>query len=48
MVHEGALVERYGFTGGYDTMRRFIRCNKKTTPITIFLDHPSAKAAMID
>ena len=46
-IHE-ALVERYGFTGGYDSVKRFIRCNKKATPATVFLDHPPAETAQVD
>ena len=46
-IHE-ALVGRYGFTGGYDSVKRFIRRNKKTTPATVFLDHPPAETAQVD
>lgn len=46
-IHE-ALVERYGFTGGYDSVKRFIRRNKKAAPATVFLDHPPAETAQID
>jgi hypothetical protein len=46
-IHE-ALVERYGFTGGYDSVKRFIRRNKKATPATVFLDHPPAETAQVD
>jgi len=46
-IHE-ALVERYGFTGGYDSVKRFIRRNKKATPATVFPDHPPAETAQID
>lgn len=41
-IHE-TLVERYGFTGGYDSVKRFLRRNKKATPATVFLDHPPAE-----
>lgn len=43
-----ALVERYGFNGGYDSVKRFIKRNKKATPATVFLDHSPAETAQID
>jgi hypothetical protein len=46
-IHE-ALFERYGFTGGYDSVKRFIRRNKKAAPATVFLDHPPAETAQVD
>ena len=46
-IHQ-ALVERYGFTGGYDCVKRFIRRNKKALPATIILDHPPAETAQVD
>ncbi|KAF5048898.1 IS21 family transposase ISPpu7 [anaerobic digester metagenome] len=46
-IHE-ALVERYGFTGGYDSVKRFIRRNKKAAPATVFLEHPPAETAQVD
>ncbi len=36
-IHE-ALVERYGFTGGYDSVKCFIRRNKKAAPATVFIN----------
>jgi transposase len=46
-IHE-ALVERYGFTGGYDSVKRFVSRNKKATPATVFLDHPPAETTQVD
>lgn len=46
-IHE-ALVERYGFTGGYDSVKRFIRRNKKVASATVFLEHSPAETAQVD
>ncbi len=43
-----ALVERYGFTGGYDSVKRFIRRNKKAAPATVFHAHTPAETAQVD
>lgn len=46
-IHD-VLVERYGFTGSYDSVKRFVRRNKKMIPATVFLDHPPGETAQVD
>lgn len=47
-IHQ-ALVERYGFTGSYDSVRRLLKSHQKATPqATVFLDHPPADTAQVD
>jgi transposase len=44
-----ALVERYGFTGSYDSVRRLLKSHQKSAPVaTVFLDHPPAETAQND
>ena len=47
-IHQ-ALVERYGFTGSYDSVRRLLKSHQKSVPVaTVFLDHPPGETAQID
>jgi len=47
-IHQ-ALVERYGFTGSYDSVRRLLKTHQKSAPVaTVFLDHPPAETAQVD
>lgn len=47
-IHQ-ALVERYGFTGSYDSVRRLLKSHQRSAPVaTVFLDHPPAETAQID
>ena len=47
-IHQ-ALIERYGFTGSYDSVRRLLKSHQRSAPVaTVFLDHPPAETAQID
>jgi transposase len=48
-IHQ-ALVERFGFTGSYDSVRRLIKSSQRSAPVpaTVFLDHPPAETAQVD
>ena len=47
-IHD-ALVRTYGFAGGYDSVKRFLRRQKKDgPPATVMLDHKPGEAVQVD
>ena len=47
-IHD-ALVRTHGFTGSYDSVKRFLRRQKKAgPPATVMLDHKPGEVAQVD
>ena len=47
-IHD-ALIRRCGFTGSYDSVKRFLRRQKKEgPPATVMLDHKPGEVAQVD